>query len=226
VYATGGLKINGSGSLASSGTLTWISGGGNHSDIVYTAATSEPQSPFWDSSAGVLSFSNWATRNSYSTIDAVYVLLGWNSTGGSNVTDYSSYKADVRTFLNQFHTDFPSAVVRIVGIQIPSVSGGLGANYGANGGLSEYYGMVRSANSMNIAYQSLANEVAYSSWVQFISIAPQFDSENNMSQSLTPVNTRNSTTENRGTNGVHPAAAGYYQIADAIYREFISTFCQ
>lgn len=223
-YATGGLKIHGAGTLPSSGTLTHVSGAIHTSNIVYTSATNEPQSPFWDSANSRLSFSNWATRNSYSGIDAVYVLLGWNSTGGANVTDYSTYMADVRTFLNQLHTDFPSTIVRLVGIQVPSVNGGLGANYGANGGLSEYYGMVRSANSMNIAYQNLANEAAYSSWVKFVSTAPQFDSENNMSQALTPVNSRNSATEMRGTNGVHPDTTGYYQIADAIFREFVNTF--
>lgn len=224
-YATGGLKVHGAGTLASSGTLTWVSGGTHHGDIVYTARTNEPESPFWNSSSGTLSFSNWVARNGYSGIDAVYVLLGWNSTGGANVSDYSSYMADVRAFLNQLHADYPSAIVRIVGIQMPSANGGLGANYGANGGPSEYYGMVRSANSMNIAYQNLANEASYNSWVRFISIAPQFDSENNLPQSLAPVNTRNSTTEYRGTNGVHPSTQGYYQISDAVYREFINTFC-
>jgi len=40
------------------------------------------------------------------------------------------------------------------------------------------------------------------------------------------VNSRNSTTEVRGTNGIHPATSGYYQIADAVYRDFVRTFCQ
>ena len=33
-----------------------------------------------------------------------------------------------------------------------------------------------------------------------------------------PVNTRSTTTEMRGTNGVHPSPAGYYQSGDAFYR--------
>lgn len=225
-YATGGLKVHGTGTLAASGTLTHVSGATHTGNIVYTNRTNEPQSPFWDSGNSELSFSSWASRNSYPTIDAVYVLLGWNSTAGSNasVSDYASYLAHVRTFLDQVHSDFPSAVVRVVGVQVPSVNGGLGANYGANGGLSEYYGTLRSINSMNTAYQNLANEAAYSSWVEFISTAPQFDSENNMPQGDTAVNSRNATTEKRGTNGVHPDTSGYLQIADAVYREFVNTF--
>ena len=224
-YATGGLKIHGAGAFPSSGTLTYVSGTATHTaNIVYTSATTEPSSPFWNTSTGALSFSGWATRNGYSGIDAAYILLGWNSTGGPNTTDFTTYKANVRTFLNQLHTDYPSAVVRIVGIQMPSVNGGLGANYGANGGQSAFYGQVRSANFMNIAYQDLANEAAYSSWVEFISIAPQFDSENNMPQADTAVNSRSATTEKRGNNGVHPATEGYYQIADAVFREFVNTF--
>lgn len=57
-------------------------------------------------------------------------------------------------------------------------------------------------------------------------LAPQFDSDNNMQAASTPVNTRNPATELRGTNGVHPAASGYNQIADACWRDFIRTFCQ
>jgi len=223
-YATGGLKIHGAGSLPASGTLTHVSGATHTSNIIYTSATTEPESPFWDSANNRFSFAGWASRNGYSSIDAIYVLLGWNSTGGPNNTDYTSYINSVRTLLDRVHADFPSAIVRIVGVQIPSVNGGLGNNYGANGSLSEYYGVVRSANFMNIAYQNLANEDTYNTWVKFISIAPQFDSENNMPQALNPVNSRNNTTEYRGTNGVHPDTAGYYQIADAVYREFVNTF--
>lgn len=222
-YTRGGLKIYGSGVLPPSGTLTHVSGATHTSNIVYSSATTEPETPFWDSANNRLSFSAWASRNNYSSIDAVYVLLGWNDVFSPNKTDFTSLVSNAKTFLNQFHADFPNAIVRIVGIEVPSVNGGLGANYGSSES-AEFYGMVRTANSLNMEYQNLANDPAYSSWVKFISIAPQFDSENNMPQSLTPVNSRNSATEYRGTNGVHPSTSGSYQIADAVYREFVNTF--
>lgn len=66
----------------------------------------------------------------------------------------------------------------------------------------------------------------YSSFVEFVNVSSQFDSENNMPNKKVPVNTRNSRTENIDTNGVHPYEAGYYQIADIVYRNFIANFCQ
>lgn len=223
-YAVGGLKVHGSGTFPASGTLTHVSGATHTTNIVYTAATNEPESPFWDSGLNRISFTSWASRNSYSTIDAAYVLLGWNSTSGTNVSDYTSYINEAKVFLDRFHTDYPSSIVRLVGVQIPSINGGLGNNYGANGGLSEYYGMLRSMNYMNEAYQNLANNPTYSSWVSFVATAPEFDSENNMPQTLNPVNSRNAATEYRGINGVHPDTTGYLQMADTVFREFVSTF--
>ena len=102
----------------------------------------------------------------------------------------------------------------------------MGTNYGAGSGiLPHFYKTLRSVNGYNLALQAMCNEAAYSSFCRFISIAPQFDSEYNMQSTNRPVNTRNSTTEYFGTNGVHPDTEGYYQIADAVYRDFIRTFC-
>jgi hypothetical protein len=57
--------------------------------------------------------------------------------------------------------------------------------------------------------------------VEFINISGQFDSEYNMPRQTKAVNTRSSTTEQVGTNGVHPATEGYYQIGDAAYRALV-----
>jgi hypothetical protein len=231
IYAKSGtiLKIGtyggaGSATLASSGTLTWVSGGTHHTNILYTAATNEPISPLWDSTNSRFDFTALTSRVGASGIDAVYVLLSWNNIFTPNMTTFT-YLNNTQTFLNQLHADYPNAIVRLIGVEVPSVSGGLGANYGTAAD-AEYYGMLKTVNNNNIALQNLVNQSTYSSWVKFISIASQFDSENNMSQSLAPVNVRNASTEQRGTNGVHPATSGYYQIADAVFREFIATFGQ
>ena len=227
-YAVGGLKVHGSATLASSGTLTWVSGGVHHTDIVYTAKTDEPQSPFWTTGTGRFSFADWATRNGYSTIDEAYILLGWNGLSQPNkylATDHATMVNTAKVFLDKLHSDFPNCKVRIIGLQMPSVTGGLGASYGATSDFTKTYSVIRSVNGLRLAYQSLANEASYSSWVRYLDLASQFDSEYNMPYTATAVNSRSSTTENLGTNGVHPAAAGYYQIADVVYRDFVRTEC-
>ena len=100
------------------------------------------------------------------------------------------------------------------------------SSYGANGGYADVYGMVVTAFNQNKAYQELANEVAYSSFVEFVNVSSQFDSENNMPETDAPVNARSTKTEKRGTNGVHPATEGYFQIADVVYRNIVANFCQ
>ena len=214
---------------AGGGTLVNAAGTCNDTgDIVYTSSVVTTTTPFWDEGvADEFEFLTWQTRNVASgTLDAMYVLLGWNNIGSRNRTDWTAYMLQVRTFLNKLHSDIPGCIVRIIGIQGPSPTGGLGANYDSDFVAGQYYPLLRSANNLNAAYQALANEDAYSTWVEFIGIMPQFDSEYNMQMAEVDVNTRNSATELLGTNGLHPANEGYDQIADAVYREFIATFLE
>lgn len=224
IYATSSIKVYNSNSvLPISGTLIHSSGATHTASIVYTSSSIEAASPF--NYGNSFSLSSWATRNGYSTIDAVYVLLAWNNIASPpNKTDFSSLLSDVRTFLDKLHSDFPNAIVRILGPQLPSTNGGLGSNYGSSG-TSEYYGIVRNVFNCNDAFQSICDEPAYDGWVKFINLSSQFDSEYNMPFTTKAVNTRSNITESLGTNGVHPSTEGYYQIADAVYREFIHTFC-
>jgi hypothetical protein len=108
-----------------------------------------------------------------------------------------------------------------------SFNGGAGANEGATGVYyADQMGIFYSMLNINKAYQEIANETAYSSFVEYVDIISQFDNEYNMQYNMFPVNSRNSETERRDTNEVHPALSGYYQIADVIYRNFIASFCQ
>jgi lysophospholipase L1-like esterase len=154
-------------------------------------------------------------------------MLGWNgiTSYGYLATDFAAEIAYVRTFLNKLHTDFPSAVVRILGLQVPDPLGGLGTNYGASSVCANHFKLLKYSNGLNMAYKAVCAEAAYSAWTRFIAIAPQFDSENNMRQTTKAVNARNATTEVFGVNGVHPDTEGYLQIADAAYRDFIRTYC-
>lgn len=222
------MLYSGSDVLPASGTLTHVSGGTNTSNIVYTSRVAMPGgSVFWDTSTNSVNFQSWLTRlGGTGNIDVAYILLGWNELGtGPLATDHTAAITSAKALIDKLHADYPSCQVRLLGLQVPSYNGGLGTNYGANGGITDYYNELRNTNGYNLAMASIAADPSYSSFVRYLGIASQFDTEYNMPHSSVPVNTRNSTTEDRQTNGVHPAQEGYYQIADVVYRDFIRTFC-
>ena len=133
----------------------------------------------------------------------------------------AAHAKNARTLIRILHSQYPDAKVKVMGIQMPSLDGGTGQNYGANSGYSNWYGLVRSVMGMNLAYQELANEEEFKGYVEFINISGQFDSEYNMPSQSKPVNTRSTSTERVGTNGVHPSTAGYLQIGDAAFRSMV-----
>ena len=206
------IRVSASGTLPATGTLTWVSGGDNHDAITYTASEQASGNPFWDSTQQKVDFGTYATRMGESSIDYVYVLLGWN--GGSLVE--STYKDTVNTFIMNVHTSFPNAKIILMGLEIPAREG-LAKNYLANNTSSMYYEMMQRVFSLNKWYKEIADATEN---VYFLNIAGQFDSKNNMQTASRQVNTRNATTETYQSNGVHPAESGYYQIADACYRHF------
>lgn len=115
-----------------------------------------------------------------------------------------------------------------MGVQVPSVRGGMGANYDATGtSYADGYGMVVTALNQNDAYQEFANRPEYSGFVEFVNVSAEFDTEYNMPHAERAVNTRNTVvTEWVDTNGVHPDNNGYLSIGDVCYRNFVANFCQ
>ena len=208
---------------ASSGTLTKSSGSGDAS-IQFSSSVADAENPLWDSSSNKMSFIPYANEVSEGRIDVVYVLLGWNGLSAWK-EDFSLQSDYINTFANTLHSEFPSAKLKLVGIQLPSITGGMGANYGATGtSYADEKGIAYAATKINELYQQFANE--HSSFVEYVDTACQFDIEYNMPYAMTKVNTRNNITEKRGTNGVHPSLEGFYQIADAVYRNIVANYCQ
>lgn len=206
------IRVSSSGTLQSTGTLTWVSGGVNHDAITYTGSERAPGNPFWDSGENKVDFGTYATRMGVSSIDYVYVLLGWN---GGAITE-TTYKATVTTFINNVKTSFPNAKIVLMGLEIPARDG-LAINYSANDMYSDYYAMLDRVFTLNKWYAEIAENTEN---VYFLNVSGQFDSKYNMQTSTRNVNMRNSTTETYQSNGVHPATSGYMQIADACYRHF------
>lgn len=211
-----------------SGTLTKTSGDGD-ATIAFASYETENANPLWDDANNKMSFVPYVQDCGASTIDAVYVLLSWNGQGSwkdYSVNDATGHIADAKTFARTLHTEYPNAKLFIMGLQMPSDTGGLGYNYGASGGLIDGQGVKQTAFNYNKALQDLCNDVEFSPYCEFVAVAPQFDSHYNMPYSNVKVNIRNAVTEMLGRNGVHPSDAGYFQIADAVYRSIVANFCQ
>lgn len=211
------IRESSSGTLPASGTLTWVSGGANTGNIVYTASEQAPGNPFWNGTANKVDFAYYVTGLGENHLDYVYVLLGWNYFGMSE----TSLKNNVHTFIDNVLASYPSCKVVLLGLEMPSKDG-LAVNYGASDQLlAKYFDAVSYVYLLNKWYEEIANETEYTGKVYYVNVSGQFDTQYNMPYTQKAVNTRNTTTEIIQNNGVHPAVNGYYQIADACYRDFV-----
>lgn len=220
----GNIRALGGTAPSPSGILTKVSGEGD-SIINFSESEFEAANPFWNTSTGELDITAYVNTYLGGSLDVIYIMLSWNLQTAYK-TNFDNEITYAKILFDHIHLHYPNCKIKMMGIQLPSLNGGMGINYGATGVYSDAYGMSVTVLNQNKAYQDFANDPVYSSFVEFINVSAQFDSENNMLEADTPVNSRNTKLEKRGTNGVHPALIGYYQIADAVYRNFISRFCQ
>ncbi len=168
-----------------------------------------------------ISFSEYCTRNSYSGIDEIYVMLTWNGVGG-RMKEWSLNETMftyIKKFVDQFHEDYPNAKITLMGIFMPSVQGGLSDYYAINVSYGDNYGQFVTAMNYNQTLEAFAMQSAYSSFVRYVDVAGQFDVENNMPTATKKVNDENTTTETIGANmGIHASTNGYNQIGHVFYR--------
>lgn len=205
------VRVSASGALPASGTLTWVSGGADTGAITYTASEQAAGNPFWNPSTNEVDFSWYAQQQGVSSIDYVFILLGWN-----NWKSDAAEKEDRLSLINKLRSAFPNCKVCLLGIQIPSADGAAN-NYGASGTWN-VYGMTQRVWQIDRVNAETAAEL---DGVYWCNVSGQFDSEYNMPTDTRTVNARSSQTESYGSNGVHPAARGYLQIADAAYRAMV-----
>ena len=204
------IRVDSSGELQESGKLTWVSGGVHQTDIDYTRCEMAPGNPFWDEGSAKNNFSAYAARMGVTSIDYVYILLGWNSTGDTE----EKYKQFVRDFLNDIFESFPDCKISLLGLEVPSRDG-LGNNYGISW---VYFEKLQFVWKLQKWYQEISEEDTYAGKVEYVNISAQFDTEYNMMFAEQNANTRSDQKINIQTNGVHPAISGYDQIADVAIR--------
>ncbi len=179
------------------------------------------KSPFYDAQSGTISFKKYCEKNNISGIDVLCIMLTWNNQSIASNTYWNleaGHFADAQQLIDLLHSEYPNAKVKLMGLQMPCQLGGLGYSYGADGGYSDAYGMLVTGMAYNAALEEFSNLPKYRDFVSFVDVAGQFDTDNNMPRKNKPLNNRTDKTEVVGSDGLHPTAAGYYQIADAIYR--------
>ena len=191
------------------GRLTHVSGGMNTADIVFTDARHAHANPFFNVEKGENDFHAYVERFGAKRIDEVVILLGWNH--HSPPDDFLTL---VRPLLDSILGAFPDCHIGLVGLQIPSRDG-FAVHYGI---AWPWFSKLDKVFSYEDAYRSLTAEPPYAGRVSVISLAGQYDTVNNSVTVEMPLNNRNPKTEPIQCDGVHCAATGYLQIADAVYR--------
>ena len=205
--------------------------GSGDETIEFDSAVLDSANPLWDIDNNKFSFIPYVQQCCGDITGeqlVVYVFLTGNGLS-PYMTDFSTMKTQIRTFADKLHEEYPSAKLKIMSVILPNQYDMRG--YGADGkfndkSYSDSYAISVTALNEAKAYQELSNESDYSSFVEYVGVPCQFDSESNMMTVEKDVNTRNTAKELVGNNGFHPMLCGQYQIADAVYRNFVANFCQ
>ena len=191
----------------------------------YISGYGSTQSPFTPN--GVLSFKDYATKNGYSDISEFYIMMTFNGLPGV-FTEFSfdmQFIKDAKTIIDQIHADFPNAKISLMSLPLTSTNSGLGAYYTIEKAYGDNYGKAVTVMHYGDFLEKWCEMDEYKSFMRFVDVKGQFDSEYNMPSESKKVNNNNSTTEPVGNAmGMHPSFAGYEQIGDTFYRALMSNW--
>ena len=176
-------------------------------------------SPFYNN--GALDFNNYLNVNGFIQPDIVYIGLGWNDLSliiGESY-DVTQIVQNARTFLNAMASQWGNTKIRLWTENVPGTNGGIGNHpYGSTEWADEQR-LKKSMLTLCEAYKTFETEFTN---VRVVSATSQIDSEYALQESKANVNSRIAFEETRGVDYVHPADAGFFQIADSL----ISDFCE
>jgi len=170
-------------------------------------------SPFYNPTSGLVDFNYYCTQNGYANIDYCIIILGTNGSLEANT------QAEIVKMWDALLLKNPSIKVLVGGRILPSPYGGAGSSGIINN--QTYYGLAKDAFKFNRTVEALAQTNTYKNNFFFADILPSFDILNNMPYTMVNANNRNSDVQVRqGSDNVHPALSGYYQISDTMYNAF------
>lgn len=210
------------------GALTHVKHAAHTDAIAVERSYFAKNNPFCNEQTGEADFKQYCEQNGFSGgIDYVYILLGWNGLLENTlpIPEHCKRLAEQgKQLVGRIRAAYPQAQIRVMGLQVPSVNGGTAASYGAELPYCDDYGLTLYVMELNKAYETWTLEPDYRDFMEFINISGQFDTDYNMPWTEKPANTRSARTEVVGINGVHPSEDGYMQIADAAFRNMVSSF--
>ncbi|MFA6060728.1 MAG: SGNH/GDSL hydrolase family protein [Taibaiella sp.] len=174
-------------------------------------------SPFFV--GGKIDFAGYMTANSYAGVDRVIINLGINDVFSATTDDAAKVSADtcinnIGKLITSIQSYSSTCHIGLAITTPPSINqDAFGKSYDSG---QTYY---RYKRNLSILYSKLlakfSGKTASKLWLLPYNVS--LDTVNNMIVETVAVNSRNSATVVRQANGVHPAASGYLQIADAAY---------
>ena len=181
-----------------------------------------------DKEKGCIDIASYAKRNDIESIDAVYCFLGTNGLMSADavhntIEDYCQIVVSTaKKLIDKIKEAFPNVSVKIMGLPNNAYRFARGCDLPWNNVMD----IIHYKKELDLAYQAWCLEDGYKDFMEFINLSGQVDSEYVYPCKEKPVNTRSEVTERIHTNGAHFATAGYMQVADAVFRNFVCSFCK
>ena len=204
-----------------SGTLTYVSGASEPAtNLSFTEYLVEAANPFWHN--GALDIQYYADTYCNGSIDVLICnFFGTFNAGVVGNSSVASVIAQMKTFIDAYHTAFPSGKVILNSTQPPNQYYGIEYNYGGTN-VRNTWSVLWNCFKWSMALDEFCNDADYSSFCYYSNSLAEVDSEYAYPTTQRDVNSRVSTsTETIGTNGVHTNANGSKMTADAIFRCFV-----
>ncbi|GAB4042166.1 hypothetical protein [Spirosoma litoris] len=174
------------------------------------------QSPFWNPNTSQVDFNYYCTQNGYSGIDYVVIILGTNAKEDNSIISalwdkLLAHNSNIKVLIGG--CIFANPQNGWGSIALDQVDNPTGRNFLAS---------IKTTLDYNRRLEALTKTSPYVNNFFFADILPGFDMDFNMQyNNAAQANARNSTaTIPQGTDNVHPASSGYWQIADTMYRGF------
>jgi len=203
------------------GVIKHISGGTHNDTIIDYTYKYEKSNPFYFDEINDISFKMYCDKFGFTYPDLVYIALSWNGLWVPFNDDFSDKEQYITKILNTIHKEFPKCRIRLMGIPMTSINGGITYSYGCSGPYSDLYGNMITCFNYNLYLEQIAEREEFKDFTSYIDLRGQFDVEYNMPTWKIKVNNRSNILEDVGNNGMHPNMDGYLQIGDCFFRNLV-----